>query len=124
MYIVYCLLTVKSSVIARPGLAVGDNRRAASIVVFFESVTGIADEIATYFDPHNNDPLKKLYLDGDGESLAMTDGLLMLRAMLGLSGDALTAGATGRPSAAYPTLRSAQQILLWIESTHAVACLP
>lgn len=54
----------------------------------------------------------------------MTDGLLMLRAMLGLSGDALTTGAMGKPSAAHPTLRSAQQILQWIETTHGVACLP
>ncbi len=83
-----------------------------------------ADEIVTYLDSLKNDPLKKLDLDGDGESLAMTDGLLMLRAMLGLSGDALTVGAMGRASAAYPTLRTPQQILQWIESTHGVACLP
>lgn len=86
--------------------------------------TKTAGEIATYLDSLKNDPLKKLDLDGDGESLAMTDGLLMLRAMLGLSGDALTTGAIGKPSAAYPTLRSAQQILQWIETTHGVACLP
>jgi hypothetical protein len=54
----------------------------------------------------------------------MTDGLLILRATLGLSGDALTVGAMGKPSAAYPTLRNAQQILQWIETTHGVACLP
>lgn len=59
--------------------------------------------------------------DGDGQSLAMTDGLLILRAMLGLTGDALTQGAT---NAAHPNVRNAQQVLSWIESTHGVACLP
>ena len=59
--------------------------------------------------------------DGDGQVHAMTDGLLILRAMLGLSGDALTAGAVNTSS---PTVRNAQQILTWIESTHGVACLP
>ena len=49
----------------------------------------------------------------------MTDGLLILRAMLGLSGDALTAGAV---NTAHPNARNAQQILTWIESTHGVAC--
>ena len=58
--------------------------------------------------------------DGDGQSLATTDGLLLLRAMLGLTGDALTQGAT---NAAHPNVRNAQQILSWIESTHGVACL-
>ena len=59
--------------------------------------------------------------DGDGQSLATTDGLLILRAMLGLTGDALTAGAV---NTAHPNVRNAQQILTWIESTHGVACLP
>ena len=59
--------------------------------------------------------------DGDGQAHAMTDGLLILRAMLGLSGNALTAGAVNTSS---PTVRNAQQILTWIESTHGVACLP
>jgi uncharacterized delta-60 repeat protein len=59
--------------------------------------------------------------DGDGQASAMTDGLLMLRAMLGLTGNALTAGAT---NAAHPNVRNAQQILTWIEQTHGVACLP
>ncbi len=62
-----------------------------------------------------------LDLDGDGQSLAMTDGLLLIRAMLGLAGTALTDGAT---NAAHPNVRNAQQILTWIESTHGVACLP
>ncbi len=59
--------------------------------------------------------------DGDGQSLATTDGLLILRAMLGLTGDALTAGVV---NTAHPNARNAQQILSWIESTHGVACLP
>ena len=63
----------------------------------------------------------KLDADGDGQSLATTDGLLILRAMLGLTGDALTAGAV---NTAHPNARNAQQILSWIESTHGVACLP
>jgi uncharacterized delta-60 repeat protein len=62
-----------------------------------------------------------LDVDGDGQALATTDGLLLIRAMLGLTGDALTAGAT---NVAHPNVRNAQQILSWIESTHGVACLP
>jgi uncharacterized delta-60 repeat protein len=80
-----------------------------------------AEEIVTYLDALKNDPLKKLDLDGDGESLAMTDGLLMLRAMLGLSGEALTAGAI---NTAHPNVRDAKAILTWIETTHGLACLP
>lgn len=63
----------------------------------------------------------KLDADGDGQSLATTDGLLILRAMLGLTGDALTAGAV---NTSHPNVRTAQQILTWIETTHGVACLP
>ena len=59
--------------------------------------------------------------DGDGQVNAMTDGLLILRALLGLSGDALTVGAV---NASHPNVRNAQQILKWIEITHGVACLP
>jgi len=59
--------------------------------------------------------------DGDGQSLAFTDGLLILRAMLGLTGTALTSGAT---NATHPNTRLAQEILTWIESVHGVACLP
>jgi uncharacterized delta-60 repeat protein len=59
--------------------------------------------------------------DGDGQALAMTDGLLVLRAMLGLSGPALTAGAV---NTSFAITRDAQQILTWIESTHGLACLP
>jgi hypothetical protein len=63
----------------------------------------------------------KLDVDGDGEANALTDGLLILRAMLGLSGDALIAGAS---NASHPNVRDAKQILTWIEATHGVACLP
>jgi uncharacterized delta-60 repeat protein len=63
----------------------------------------------------------KLDVDGDGEVNAMTDGLLILRAMLGLSGDALVAGAR---NASHPNVRDAKQILTWVEATHGVACLP
>lgn len=59
--------------------------------------------------------------DGDGQAHAMTDGLLILRAMLGLTGIALIQGAT---NAGHPNVRNAQQVLTWIESTHGVACLP
>lgn len=59
--------------------------------------------------------------DGDGAALAATDGLLLIRAMLGLTGDALIAGAR---NASHVNVRNAQQILAWIESTHGVACLP
>ena len=63
----------------------------------------------------------KLDVDGDGQSLAMTDGLLLIRTMLGLTGTALTDGAT---NATHPNVRNAQQVLTWIEETHGVACLP
>jgi uncharacterized delta-60 repeat protein len=99
----------------------GDGLTAGAIG---QGATRTADEIVAYLETLKNDPLRKLDLDGDGQSLATTDGLLMLRAMLGLSGDALTTGAMGQTSAAFPTLRTSQQILQWIESTHGVACLP
>ena len=79
-------------------------------------------------NPTRTGPALETYLaslnldaDGDGQALAMTDGLLMLRAMLGLTGIALTQGAT---NASHPNVRNAQQILSWIENTHGVACLP
>ncbi|MEQ1596178.1 MAG: hypothetical protein ABL985_13900 [Casimicrobium sp.] len=53
--------------------------------------------------------------------MAMTDGLLLIRAMLGLSGTALINGAT---NTSHLNVRDAQQVLTWIESTHGVACLP
>jgi uncharacterized delta-60 repeat protein len=77
--------------------------------------TRTGQALETYFATLNLDA------DGDGQALAMTDGLLILRAMLGLTGDALAQGAT---NVSHPNVRSAQQILTWIESTHGVACLP
>ncbi len=59
--------------------------------------------------------------DGDGGARAATDGLLLIRAMIGLTGAALAQGAT---NLAHPSARTAQQILTWIESTHGAACLP
>ena len=59
--------------------------------------------------------------DNDGQTLATTDGLLILRALLGLSDTALTAGAA---NSAHPNARNAQQILAWIAATHGAACLP
>jgi uncharacterized delta-60 repeat protein len=85
--------------------------------------TGVLGANPTRTGQALEDHLASLNLDadGDGQALAMTDGLLMLRAMLGLTGDALTAGAT---NAAHPNARNAQQILTWIEQTHGVACQP
>jgi len=37
----------------------------------------------------------ELDLDGNGESEALTDGLLLIRYLFGFTGDALTAGAIG-----------------------------
>jgi hypothetical protein len=64
-----------------------------------------------------------LDLDADGDggpARAPTDGVLLLRAMLGLTGSALTQGVTNAPSAT----RNAAQILTWIQQTHGTACLP
>jgi uncharacterized delta-60 repeat protein len=64
-----------------------------------------------------------LDLDADGDGgppRAATDGVLLLRAMLGLTGSALTQGVTNAPSAT----RNAAQIVTWIQQTHGTACLP
>ena len=45
----------------------------------------------------------------------------MLRAMLGLTGTALTQGAT---KVSHPNARTAQQMLTQSENTQGVACLP
>ena len=37
----------------------------------------------------------KADIDGDGQSKALTDGLLLIRYLFGFSGDSLTAGAIG-----------------------------
>jgi uncharacterized delta-60 repeat protein len=86
-------------------------------------MTGALGQNPTRTGQALEDHLASLNLDadGDGQALAMTDGLLMLRAMLGLTGSALTQGAT---NASHPNVRNAQQILSWIETTHGLACLP
>jgi len=64
-----------------------------------------------------------LNLDADGDgggARATSDGLLLLRAMLGLTGSALTQGATNAPSAT----RNAADIVTWIQQTHGAGCLP
>lgn len=53
-----------------------------------------------------------LDVDGDGVVSALTDGLLLLRSMLGLTGSALTAGATGQLST-----KTADQISAFIPTT-------
>ena len=59
---------------------------------------GSPPEIEAYLDLLRS----TLDVDGDGTSDALTDGLLILRYMLGLRGDALIAGAVG-PGAARQT---------------------
>jgi uncharacterized delta-60 repeat protein len=59
--------------------------------------------------------------DGDGQALPVTDGLLLARAMLDVSGTRLTPRANNTAS---PSVRTAKQIFTWIEATHGVACLP
>lgn len=88
---------------------------ALSAGAFGQNATRTGHVLETYLASLNLDA------DGDGQVNALTDGLLILRALLGLSGDALTVGAVNTSS---PTARNAQQILTWIESTHGVACLP
>ena len=48
-------------------------------------------------------PSSCLDLDGDGVALPLTDGLMMLRALLGLTGTAVTNGALPVPSPPRPT---------------------
>lgn len=59
--------------------------------------------------------------DGDGQVVATTDGVLLLRAMLGLTGAALTNGAS---NATNPNVRDAQHLRAWLERTHGMTCLP
>jgi len=59
--------------------------------------------------------------DNDGQPRAITDGLLIVRALLGLSGTALTAGAS---NAQHPNVRNATQVLDWIRTSHGTDCLP
>ena len=41
----------------------------------------------------------QLDIDGDGESKALTDGLLLIRYLFGFTGDSLTGGAVGEGAA-------------------------
>jgi hypothetical protein len=50
-----------------------------------------AEAISSYL----SDAESELDIDGDGQSKALTDGLLLIRYLFGFSGDSLTAGAIG-----------------------------
>ena len=50
-----------------------------------------AEAISSYL----SDADSELDIDGDGQSKALTDGLLLIRYLFGFSGDSLTAGAIG-----------------------------
>ena len=78
---------------------------------------------ATQIESHLTSLLQAGSLDADGDTLARgtTDGLLILRALLGLNGSALTAGAS---NTLHPSVRNAQQVLNWIRNTHGNDCLP
>jgi len=78
---------------------------------------------ATQIESHLASLLQAGSLDADGDTLARgtTDGLLILRALLGLNGSALTAGAS---NTLHPSVRNAQQVLNWIRNTHGNDCLP
>lgn len=57
--------------------------------------------------------------DNDGQSLATTDGLLLLRTLLGLTDEAIAANAV---NLAASNVRSAPAISQWIRTTHLFAC--
>ena len=50
-----------------------------------------AEAISRYL----SDADSELDIDGDGQSKALTDGLLLIRYLFGFSGDSLTTGAIG-----------------------------
>ena len=56
-----------------------------------------ASAVASFIDAQNTSsgPPLAFDLDGDGQVLASTDGLLLVRALLGLTGDAVITGALG-----------------------------
>lgn len=58
--------------------------------------------------------------DGDGAMLPTTDGLLLVRALLHLTDNALISGAR---NTGYAGVRSAAQVLQWITNTHGASCL-
>jgi len=57
---------------------------------------------------------------GDGAARPTTDGLLLVRALLHLTDNALIANAR---NSGYPGVRSAAQVLQWISTTHGTGCL-
>ncbi|MBL8310278.1 MAG: hypothetical protein JNL19_07640 [Burkholderiales bacterium] len=69
--------------------------------------------------------LASLNLDADGDgsnpARATSDGLLIVRALLGLSGPALTGGAI---NSAVSGVRDAVAVRNWITTTHGASCLP
>jgi YVTN family beta-propeller protein len=84
-----------------------------------QGVSGIASgETATTIEQS----IASLSLDADGDGVvrATTDGLLLVRAMLGLSGTGLIGNAR---NSAFPGVRSANQILQWVSDTHGSSCL-
>ena len=118
-----CTLNVEANQTIEPGT---DAVLIVRYILGFRGVALTKDALGAY--PSRNQQALEGYLgtlnldaDGDGQVHAMTDGLLILRAMLGLSGNALTSGAVNTSS---PNVRNAQQILTWIETTHGMACLP
>ncbi len=66
--------------------------RGAALVA--DALGGTAQRDAAQIDAHIASNLASFDVDGDGETLALTDGLMILRRMLGLTGAAVTAGAT------------------------------
>ena len=56
-----------------------------------EASRATSDAIASYLTGANTE----LDIDGDGESKALTDGLLLIRYLFGFSGDSLISGAIG-----------------------------
>jgi hypothetical protein len=63
--------------------------------IAFANVRGVLN-MGTRFASANALPSCNMDVDGDGASLAATDGTIILRRMLGVSGDALIVGATHR----------------------------
>ena len=55
--------------------------------------TGASVRDAAQITAHINTYLTRLDVDGDGQTLALTDGVMILRRLLGMNGSALTANA-------------------------------
>ena len=72
--------------------------------------TSIQGSVGT-LGPSTTPPPCALDVDGNGSIDALTDGLLLLRAMLGLTGTAVTNGATGSGSPTRTTWAQIQPYL-------------